>query len=140
MFIGQFNYNIDDKGRITLPTAYRNKYEDMVVAVKGLETCIYIYSLSEWEKLASKIADLAFTKKNNREFSRIFLSGAYEAEIDTKGRINLDTLLIEHAKLNKECVIIGAGNRVEIWDKSIWQDYYNEREQQIEEISEDLDL
>ncbi len=140
MFIGEYHYNLDEKGRLFIPTPFKNQFEEQLVIAKGLETCLYVYTLPEWEKLIEKITSLSFTKKSNREFSRMFLSGAYTSEIDSKGRVNIDKLLINHANLSKECTIIGSGNRIEIWDKQLWINYYNEHEQLIEEISEELDL
>ncbi len=140
MFIGEYNYNLDDKGRISLPNAFKEALGDKIVIAKGLETCLYVYTITEWEKLVDKITDLSFTKKSNREFSRMFLSGAYMNEVDLKGRVNIDSKLIDFAKLSKECTIIGSGNRIEIWNKSIWDNYYEEHEKLLEEISEELDL
>jgi MraZ protein len=140
MFIGEYHYSLDDKGRISLPTAYRDELGEKIVIVKGLEKCLYVYTLPEWEKLVEKITSLSFTKKSNREFTRMFLSGAYINEIDSKGRINLDTNLLNHASLVKECVYLGSGNRIEIWNQEIWENYYQEHEQIIEDISEELDF
>jgi MraZ protein len=140
MFIGEYNYNLDEKGRLSIPTVYKQEIGEKAVVARGLEQCLYIYTMTEWEKLVNKISDLSFTKKSHREFSRMFLSGAYQSEIDTKGRINIDSNLISHAGLKKECTIIGSGNRIEIWDKELWNNYYQEHEQIIEDISEELDL
>lgn len=140
MFIGEYQYNLDDKGRISVPTVYREDLGEKIVIVKGLEKCLYMYTISDWEVLVEKISTLSFTKKSNREFSRMFLSGAYLHDVDSKGRINLDSNLMLHAKLLKECVFIGSGNRIEIWDKEAWNNYYQEHEQLIEDISEELDF
>lgn len=140
MFIGEYNYNLDDKGRISIPTAYRDELGEKIVIVKGLEKCLYVYTIQEWEKLVEKITNLSFTKKSNREFTRMFLSGAFIFDIDSKGRINLDISLLNHANLSKECVYIGSGNRIEIWNKETWVNYYQEHEQIIEDISEELDF
>ncbi|HHU55433.1 MAG TPA: division/cell wall cluster transcriptional repressor MraZ [Acholeplasmataceae bacterium] len=140
MFIGEFHYNLDDKGRLFIPTAYRELLDKKVVVARGLEKCLYLYSLEEWNVLLNKINELSFTKRSNREFSRMFLSGAFVNEIDSKGRINIDNILISHAQLKKECIILGAGNRIEIWDKEYWNNYYEEHMQIIEDISEELDL
>jgi len=140
MFIGEYHYNLDEKGRLFIPTSYRNDLGNKLVVAKGLEKCLYIYSLDEWNNLLSKINDLSFTKRANREFTRMFLSGAFESEIDSKGRINIDNTLITHALLKKECVIIGAGSRLEVWNQEVWNNYYQEHLQVIEDISEELDL
>lgn len=140
MFIGEYNHNLDDRGRLSIPSNFKEELGEKVVIAKGLESCLYVYTLSEWEQLVEKITSLSFTKKSNREFSRMFLSGAYTNEVDIKGRVNIDSKLIAYAKLNKECTIIGSGNRIEIWDKNIWTNYYNEHEGILEDISEELDL
>src|SRR5690554_1211588 len=140
MFIGEYQYNLDDKGRLFIPNVYKNELDGKLVIVKGLEKCLYMYAQAEWEKLVTKITDLSFTKRSNRQFSRMFLSGAFQNNIDGKGRINIDKVLISHADLKKECILIGAGNRIEIWDQKTWNDYYKENLQVIEDISEELDL
>lgn len=140
MFIGEYQYNLDEKGRLFVPVNYKNEIGAKLIVARGIEKCLYIYTINEWERLISKISDLSFTKKSNREFSRMFLSGAYEYEIDSKGRINLDARLLSHAELKKECIILGAGSRIEIWSKEVWEKYYQEHEEIIEEISEELDF
>ena len=140
MFIGEYQYNLDDKGRLFIPVTYKNEIGAKLIVARGLEKCLYIYTLTEWNSLIAKISDLSFTKKSNREFSRMFLSGAFEYEIDSKGRVNLDSKLLSHAELTKECIILGAGSRIEIWSKEVWDKYYDEHEEIIEEISEELDL
>lgn len=140
MFIGEYTFNLDDKGRLTIPSAFKEELGTKIVIAKGLETCLYVYTITEWEKLVEKITSLSFTKKSNREFSRMFLSGAYMNEVDIKGRVNIDSKLIDFARLTKECTIIGSGNRIEIWNKDIWNNYYEEHEKLLEEISEELDL
>ena len=140
MFIGEYNYSIDEKGRLFLPSEMRIELGLEIVVNRGIEKCLYVYPLSEWEKIVNKLSSLSFTKKSNREFSRLFLSGAYQREIDTKGRINLDKKLMDYANLSKECVIIGVGERLEIWDSEEWKKYYLERQTVLEEISEGIEF
>ncbi len=140
MFIGEYNYNLDEKGRLVIPSNFKELISAKVIVARGLEKCLYVYSLIEWEKLTTKLTELSFTKKHNREFTRVFLSGAYENEVDSKGRIHIDSLLLLHADLKKECVIIGAGTRIEIWSKESWTTYLHDHQEIIEEISEELDL
>lgn len=140
MFIGEYHYNLDDKGRLVVPISFKDIISTQVIIARGLEPCLYLYPLKEWEKLTAKLNELSFTKKHNREFTRLFLSGAYENEVDTKGRINIDNLLLEYANLKKACVLIGVGTRIEIWDKETWKDYFTSRREKLEEISEELDL
>lgn len=140
MFIGEYHYNIDEKGRLFLPSEMRTDFGTEVIINRGIEKCLYVYPLDEWEKIVSKLSTLSFTKKSNREFNRLFLSGAYKREIDSKGRINLEKSLIDYAGLKRECVIIGVGDRLELWDKSEWERYYGERQSVLEEISEGIEF
>lgn len=140
MFIGEFHFNIDDKGRLFLPSELRKGLGEEVIVARGIEKCLYVYPTEAWKTMVDKISNLSFTKKNNREFSRLFLSGAYQREIDTKGRINLDSILIEYSGLKKDCVILGVGQRLEIWDKEAWIKYYQDRQSVIDSISEEIEL
>ena len=138
MFIGQYKYNLDGKGRIVIPQDYRCQLGKNVVINKGIENCISIYSMPEWEKQVEKVTSLNFTQKSNRLFNRYFLSSAFNKEIDSQGRINLDDCLIKHAGITKECVIIGAGNVIEIWSLENWNKMEEERDEQFESISEEI--
>ena len=138
MFIGQYKYNLDGKGRIVIPQDYRCQLGKNVVINKGIENCISIYSMPEWEKQVEKVTSLNFTQKSNRLFNRYFLSSAFNKEIDAQGRINLDECLIKHAGIIKECVIIGAGNVIEIWSLENWNKMEEERDAQFESISEEI--
>ena len=140
MFIGQYKYNLDDKGRIVLPSEYRRELGQGVVINKGIENCITLYSLSEWEKQVSKVTNLNFTHKDNRAFNRYFLSSAFNKEIDGQGRIKLEDNLIEYANITKECVIIGAGNMIEIWSLDNWRREEEARDEEFERISESITL
>lgn len=140
LFIGEYRYNLDDKGRLAIPTEFRQKLGDEIIISRGIEKCLYVYSLDDWNKLVLKISELSFTKKSHREFSRMFLSGAFRKEIDAKGRTNIDNNLLSYAELKKECVIIGVGHRIEIWDKDVWENYYLEHQSILDEISEQIDL
>lgn len=140
MFIGEFHLNIDEKGRLFIPSELRKDLGVEVVVARGIETCLYVYPLEGWKIIVDKLSSLSFTKKNNREFNRLFLSGAYQKEVDNKGRINLDQILIDYSHLQKECVIIGVGSRIEIWDKLEWQKYYLDRQSVIDSISEEIEL
>lgn len=140
MFIGEYHYNIDDKGRLFIPTEFKKEISDQVIVNRGIENCLYIYTLPEWDKIVEKLSSLSFTKKSNREFSRMFLSGAYKKDIDSKGRINIEKVLIDYANLDKECVILGVGKRIEVWAKEEWVKYYESRKSILDEISEEIEL
>ena len=106
----------------------------------GFEKCLYIFSQEEWINLSNKLNQLSITKVNNRKFIRAFNSGAYETELDAKGRICINKVLFDYAGLDKECVIIGVGNRIEIWDTKEYEKYLNENSDVMITISEELDI
>ncbi|MDD3171673.1 MAG: division/cell wall cluster transcriptional repressor MraZ [Bacilli bacterium] len=140
MFIGQYRYNLDEKGRLVIPQEYRKQLGNELIINKGIEKCITIYKISDWERLVEKITDLPFNQKDNRLFNRYFLANAYQKELDNQGRINIDSDLIKHSEITKECVIIGAGNVIEIWSKEKWDAIDANRSSQLDEISENLKL
>ena len=138
MFMGEFHHNIDDKGRIIIPAKLRYELGEKFIMTRGLEKCLYIYSETEWQKIVSKLNTLPFTKKNARTFIRTFFSGAAECEFDRQGRINIDSPLVSYADLQKECVVIGANDRIEIWSAENWQQFFEENSEQIDLIAENL--
>jgi len=140
MFIGEYHYNIDDKGRLFIPSEMRKVLGEKVVINRGIEKCLFLYPEATWEQITNKLTSLSFTKRTNREFNRMFLSGAYLKEIDSNGRINISDLLLSYALLTKECVILGVGERIEIWDKGVWEEYYQKRLSLLDEISEEIDF
>ena len=138
MLLGEYHHNIDDKGRLVIPTKYREELGDTFVIARGIEKCLYVYSTSEWEKLVSKLNTLPFTKKDARTFTRSFFSGATVCEFDKSGRINITSPLVSYAGLKKECVIIGVNDRLEIWSENAFNNFMNENSEQLEEIAEHL--
>ncbi|MDF2606669.1 MAG: cell division/cell wall cluster transcriptional repressor MraZ [Bacillales bacterium] len=125
MFMGEFHHSIDTKGRVIVPSKFR---EELGV----------IYPMNEWNILEQKLKALSLTKKDARAFTRFFFSGATECEVDKQGRINIATPLINYASLEKECVVIGVSNRIEIWSKSIWEHYLTQQENSFAEIAENM--
>ena len=115
MLMGEYHHNIDDKKRLIIPAKFREEIGDKFVVTRGLDGCLFVYSLDNWEKIISKLKTLPFTKKDARVFMRFFLSAASICEFDKQGRINLVNSVIEYAKIEKECVIIGVNDRLEIW-------------------------
>lgn len=138
MFIGQYNNKMDSKGRLSMPVKFREELGMKFIVTRGLDSCLFGYSLTEWQKIESKIKSLPVTSKNARAFQRFFFSGATEVEIDKQGRINLPQSLIDHAYLEKECVVNGVSNRIEIWNKEKWEIQLAESEESFEEIAEEL--
>lgn len=138
MFMGEFQHNIDNKGRMIVPAKFREGLGETFVVTRGLDTCLFVYPMSEWKILEEKLKKLPLTKKDARAFTRFFFSGAVECEIDKQGRINIPQTLRQYASLEKECVIIGVSNRIECWSLDKWQEYFVESEESFAEIAENL--
>lgn len=138
MFMGEFHHNIDDKGRLVIPNKFRLELGERFIITRGLEKCLYAYSLTEWNNIVAKLKQLPFTKKDARTFIRSFFSGAAECEFDRQGRINITSPLVAYADLTKECVVIGANDRLEIWGKANWDNFFEENSEKLEDIAENL--
>ena len=138
MLMGEFHHNIDEKGRLIIPSKFRSELGETFIITKGLDKCLFIYSMTEWNKIIEKLSTLQFTKKNVRAFERAFIGGASTIEFDRQGRINITSPLVQYANIHKECVIIGVCERLEIWSKEEFEKYMKENEESLEEITEDL--
>ncbi len=138
MFMGEYRHNVDEKGRLIIPAKFREELGDSFVVTRGLDRSLFVYPQGEWKILEGKLKSLPFTKKDARAFTRFFFSGATECELDKQGRVNIASPLREYAHIEKECVIIGVSNRVEIWSKAIWEDYFMESEESFSEIAENI--
>ncbi|MBE6147600.1 MAG: division/cell wall cluster transcriptional repressor MraZ [Firmicutes bacterium] len=138
MLLGEFHHNIDEKGRLIIPSKLRMELGEKFIITRGLEECLFAYSLSDWEEIVKKLNSIPFTKKDARNFSRFFMSGATIAEFDKQGRINLSCSLVTYANLKKECVIVGVGNRLEIWAEATWNNFFDENKNQMSDIAENL--
>ena len=138
MLIGEYRHNIDDKGRITIPSKFREEIGMKFVVTRGLDGCLFVYSMDEWNKIVSKLQTLPFTKKDARTFMRFFLSGATVCEFDKQGRINLTNSLILYAGIQKECTIIGVNDRLEIWASEKLDSIMEENELNFSTIAENL--
>ncbi|QCT02230.1 MraZ protein [Paenibacillus algicola] len=138
MFMGEYQHNIDDKGRLTIPAKFRELLGSSFVVTRGLDQCLFVYPHEEWAVMEQKLKSLPLMKSDARAFSRFFFSGAAECEWDKQGRVNLPTNLREFAKLDKECVVIGVSSRVEVWSKDKWNEYYQQSEEAFNDIAEKL--
>ena len=138
MFIGEYHHTIDDKGRIIIPAKFREALGDMFIVTRGIENCLFIYSIESWNKICEKLNSLPFTKKDARVFTRFFMSGATEVELDKQGRANISSPLIKYANINKDCVIIGTGDRLEIWAQESWDDFFDSTKDNMSDIAENL--
>ncbi|MGN0341464.1 MAG: division/cell wall cluster transcriptional repressor MraZ [Roseburia sp.] len=138
MFKGEYSHNIDAKGRMIVPSKFREQLGDTFVATKGLDGCLFVYSNEEWARIEEKFRDIPLTSKDARKFLRFFFAGAVDCEVDKQGRILIPANLREYAGLEKEVVSVGAFTRVEIWDKQRWQEdnTYDDMDEVAEHMAE----
>lgn len=137
MFIGEYNHTIDDKGRIIIPSKLRNNLGNNFIVTRGLDGCLFIYSNDEWTNIINKYKNLP-DSKDKRNFLRVFLSGATVCEYDRQGRINIPQSLINYAGLNRECIIVGVFDRLEIWAKESWNNFIEENTDNLSDIADSL--
>ncbi len=138
MFIGEFQHNLDLKGRIAVPAKFRPKLSGGAIITRGLDRCLFVFANKEWEALAQKLIALPLAQANSRAFVRLMLAGAADVEIDKQGRILIPDYLRKYAGLKKESVIAGLYNRIEIWDNAAWNEYKMKTESASDEIAEKL--
>ena len=138
MFMGEYHHTIDEKGRIIIPAKFREMLGEKFIVTRGIENCLFVYPNDEWQKIVTKLETLPFTKRDARQFVRFFLSGATIAEFDKQGRVNLTSPLIDYAKLQKDCVVIGTGSRLEIWSKEDWDNFFESAKDNMSDIAENL--
>ena len=134
--MGEYNHTIDAKGRLIIPSKFRETLGDEFVVTKGLDGCLFVYDNKEWSAFEEKLKSLPLTNKDARQFVRFFLAGAALAEVDKQGRILVPANLREFAGLEKEVVLVGVASRVEIWSKSRWEDASSYDD--VEEIAEHM--
>ena len=139
MFMGEYKHNMDKKGRVIIPASFRDDLGDKFVMTRGLDNCLFVYPREEWEILENKLTSLPITNKSSRTFVRFFFSGATECNFDKQGRISIPINLRDYADLDKEIVIIGLANRIELWASTNWDGYLSEAEDSYEEIAEQME-
>ncbi|MBP2635129.1 MAG: cell division protein MraZ [Firmicutes bacterium] len=138
MFMGEYSHTIDNKGRLIFPAKFRDELGEVFIATKGLDNCLFVYTRSEWAILEEKLKKLPLAKPEARAFVRFFFSGAAELDCDKQGRVLLPTNLREHARLDKDVVVIGVSTRIEVWDKVAWDEYNQKVSPTVAEIAENL--
>ena len=138
MFLGEYQHSLDSKGRIIVPSKFREELGARFIATKGLDNCLFLYPMEEWKIIEEKLRALPFTRADVRSFARFFFSGAAELEIDRQGRILLPPNLREYAGIEKDLTIIGVGARVEIWANEKWAPYNQTAQSSYEVIAENL--
>lgn len=139
MLMGQYEHTLDAKGRVIIPAKFREELGDKFVLTKGLDNCLFVYSLQEWLAIEAKLKTLPLTKKDARAFTRFLLAGAIECETDRQGRILIPANLREHARIEKDVIFIGVSTRVEIWSNEVWKEYSKNTDVSFEEIAEHLE-
>jgi MraZ protein len=138
MFMGEFQHTVDSKGRLIIPAKLRDGLGERFIATKGLEHCLFVFPLTEWEALSEKLRSLPMASSAARQFTRLLFSGATECELDPQGRILLPANLREYAGIDKDVVIVGVSTRVEIWAKDKWEEYCQQAEETFAETAEKL--
>ena len=136
MFIGEYQHNLDNKGRLAVPAKFRQMLAKGAVVTKGLDNCLFLYPKVKWEEMAQKFANLPVSQAKARAFARHMLAGAMPVEFDTQGRITLPEYLRKFAQLKKEAIIAGLFDRLEIWDEAGWNKYKESTEKDSNEIAE----
>lgn len=138
MFIGEYRHSLDTKGRLAIPVKFRVALEKGAVVTKGIDQCLVLYPLKEWNVLAHRIAQLPTSQADTRAFSRMTLAAAMDVSCDTQGRIIVPEYLRAYARMNKSIIIAGLYNRFELWDEDVWCEYKKHTEEQSGDIAERL--
>ncbi|MDP3772299.1 MAG: division/cell wall cluster transcriptional repressor MraZ [bacterium] len=138
MLIGEYTHTIDPKKRLAVPAKLRKELGDRVIVTRGLNNCLFVYPLTEWQKLTEKLSNLPMGQGDTRSFLRLLFSGAAEVELDQLGRILVPDYLKQYAGLHQRVVITGVYDRLEIWEEARWNSYKNEVEKNTDMIAEKL--
>lgn len=135
--MGEYSHTVDAKGRLIVPSKFREQLGDEFVVTKGLDGCLFVYENNEWKSLEEKLHTLPLTNANARKFTRFFLAGATVCEVDKQGRILLPAVLRSFAKIDKDVVLVGVGSRIEIWNRDNWlaANTYDD----MEEVAENME-
>ena len=141
MFMGEFTCKIDEKGRFMLPAKFREiLQEDEFVITRGLDNSIDLFPSNEWVNIENELRKLKRTDSKHRAYQRFVLSAATKLTVDKQGRVNLPNSLVEHAKINKNIIVTGMVDKIEIWSEEVWKEYINKTESSIEEIVEEINF
>jgi MraZ protein len=138
MFMGEYQHTIDTKGRLIVPAKFREELGDTFVVTKGLDNCLFVYPCYEWKIFEDKLKTLPITNGNARKFVRFFLAGAIECSVDKQGRILIPNNLRSYSGLDKDVILIGVSNRVEIWSKYNWETYNNDENFDANDLAENM--
>lgn len=136
--MGEYVHNIDRKGRLIMPAKFRSELGDQIFITRGLDGCLNVYPLEEWTRLFLQYSTLPLTNADARIFLRIFMAKACQVEPDAQGRILIPASLIKEVGLDKECLIIGVANHLEIWPKKKWESLQDEMLQSYEKVAQNI--
>ena len=138
MMMGEFSHGLDDKGRLIIPARFRDDLHHRFVITKGLDGCLFFYPMVEWNKLEERLRALPMTNQGARAFTRLFLAGAQDVEMDKQSRVTIPGRLREYAEIDKGCVLVGVSNRAELWSDLRWQRYQEETQADYEKLAEQM--
>ena len=142
MFYGEYEHSMDRKGRLIIPSKFREVFKENYVerffVTRGLDACLFVFAEDEWKKQESRFRSLSFTSREARQFNRIYFSGACEVTCDRQGRILVPQYLKDFAKIKNDAVVVGVSNRMEIWSKEQWKEFYNNTKDSFEKIAENI--
>jgi MraZ protein len=144
MFYGEHEHTIDNKGRLIIPSKFRDSFREYDIEklyiTRGLEKCLFMFTENEWKTQESKFKAMSFTKSESRKFNRLYFSGASQIECDKQGRILIPKYLKDYAGIKRDVVIIGVSNRIEVWSKDSWNQYYSGSKESYEDVAEKIML
>jgi MraZ protein len=138
VFLGTHTPRLDEKGRLFLPAKYRDELARGLILTKGQERCVYVFPVTEFERITEALRTAPVTAKGLRDYSRVFFASASDEVPDKQGRITIPPALREYAALDRDCVVIGANTRLEIWDSAAWASYLDQQENAFSEASEEV--
>ncbi len=144
MFYGEHEHTIDKKGRLIIPSKFRDSFKEYDIEklyiTRGLDKCLFMFTENEWKTQESKFKAMSFTKPEARKFNRLYFSGAAQIECDKQGRILIPKYLKDYAAIKRDVVIIGVSNRIEVWSKDSWSEYYSGSKESFEDVAQSLML
>lgn len=138
MLLGEYLHTLDPKKRLSLPVKFRKEIGKKIVITRGLDNCLFVYSLKSWEKISLKLGELSIGQADQRGFNRFMLSGAVEVDVDSVGRILIPDFLKDFGGLKSRVIVAGVNDRIELWDERAWKDYKKRIEKQADAMAEKL--
>ena len=138
MFIGEYTHAVDSKHRLSLPIKFRKELGKQVIITPGLDGCLFVFTLKQWQKISEKLSSSSMLQSNARSFNRYVFAGAVESDVDAIGRVLIPDFLRQHASIENTAVVIGVQDRVELWNEKSWQSYKRVVEKEADTLAEKL--